>query len=159
MNIFSDQDYKFSFYYPKSWVQITPKDLLKYNTEAKIGFKKSDSINTSFVIKADSHPGAEDVDIADSIKSLKKIFSESLPDFRLIYMYETQFMNQQAIEVEYEYSILDNELGDKMFLHQKQIIFLYDETLYWLMFSSMPQEFDKDAKDFNKILDTFEIQN
>ena len=156
---FNSGQYGISFYLPKNFKEIENKVLIdRYNQAAKLGFTKTDSANASFIIKIDDQAGKKNFDLNGSMEELKKIFSEKLTDFNLLYMRESTFDKMPCIETEYIYGILTDASGNKQQTQQKQIIFLKNEKLYWLIFASYPQDFARDNKDFNKILETFKIE-
>jgi hypothetical protein len=146
-------------YYPRSWEQINTEELTqKYQPNIKFGIKKSKTENTIFLVRVDSQTGKKNLDTTGSITELKEIYTKKLTDFKLNYIKEITFQNLPAIETEYEYStIADFKSQEKKFSHQKQIITLKNEKLYWLMFGSSLQDFDRDVKDFDKILKTLKI--
>lgn len=149
---------RLSFRYPKNWAKIPREDLRGYNPRAKIGFTKEDSDDSSFVIRIDRRPGGKTFDVQRSIVDLRRLLSSRLLDFRLRYIRESEFKGQPAIEVKYEYAIYTapNEWS-KVRLAQRQVIFLYEQKLYWIMFSARPHEFARDAREFQKILDSLEL--
>jgi len=156
---FNSDQYGISFYLPKNWKEIDDKTLVdRYNQAAKLGFAKTNSANASFIIKIDDQKGKKDINIQGSMEELKKIFSEKLKDFELIYMKESVFQDIPCIEAEYVYGILVDASGNQQKTQQKQIIFLKNEKLYWLIFASYPQDFQRDNKDFDEILQTFKFK-
>ena len=157
---FISNEYNISFYLPNDFKEIDNKTLIdRYNEAAKLGFSKIDSRNASFVIKIDEQKGKKNFNTRESMEELKRIFSEKLLDFKLIYMKESTFNDIPCIETEYIYSIPVDISGNKQQTRQKQIIFLKNEKLYWLIFASYPEDFDRDTKYFDIISQTFRINN
>ena len=157
-NDFTDREARLSFSYPDNWARVAAADLPRYNPRARIGFVKSDSENTSFVVRIDAQPGKTTFDLEQSVNGLRRLFSSRLDDFRLGYIKERMFKGVPAIEARYEYSIFTApNRWSKLYLAQKQIIFLHEQKLYWLMFSALPQDFDRDADEFERLLDTLEL--
>ncbi len=152
---FSSDEYGINFLLPKNWKEIKANDLKRFNEAAKLGFTKTNSPNTSFIIKIDDSLGKQYLDMQKIIPNLKNIFSKELEDFELINIQESMFHNLPCIEVEYTYSLRTDISGGKQTTHQKQIIFLKDEKLYWLIFASYPEDFNNDSKDLDTILDEF----
>lgn len=157
-NDFADRQARLSFSYPDNWAPIAAADLPRFNRGARIGFVKTDSENTSFVVRIDAQPGKARLDLQRSVAGLRRLFASRLEDFRLGYIRPRDFKGIPAIEARYEYSIYTAP-GEwsKLRLAQKQIVFLHEQKLYWLMFSALPQDFERDSEQLERILDTLEV--
>jgi len=166
MNKFVSVEHQLNFYHPPNWEEIRREDFTYYNEQAKIGLTKKDSENTAFLIRIDDQPGATTFDVEGSIEGLRNLLSPKIPeglsvsdrDVVIEYIRKTTFAGKEAIEAEYEKVIFtDPSKFSKFYLRQKQIVFLQNEKLYWLVFSALPEDFDKDLKDFNKMVDSLEL--
>lgn len=157
-NDFVDRQARLSFSYPDNWAPIAAADLPRFNRRARLGLVKADSENTSFVVRIDAQPGKVRLDLERSVAGLRHLLASRLDDFRLGYIRPRDFKGIPALEARYEHSIYTAP-GEwsKLRLAQKQIVFLHEQKLYWLMFSALPQDFERDSGQLERILDTLEI--
>ncbi len=158
-NVYYDQQTGISLNLPKNWLELSKDDVTTYNPEAKIGFIKTDSEDTTLGFRIDEVPGKENFKIQESLEVIKQGYQEKIDDFTIIDEKISSFLNTPSIDLTYSYSVPTDDKGGKYRGTQRQILFLHNEKFYRLMFNTSPKDFERDNKDFEKMLNTFKISN
>lgn len=158
-NSYYDPDSGLSFSLPENWSELSKEDVFTYNPDAKLGFIKTSSGDTSLGIRIDDAEGKENFKTEESLEVLKKNYQENIDDFVVISEDIVEIFDIPAINLTYSYSVPTDDKGNSFRGTQRQVMFLYGGKFYRLMLNTLPDDFEADNKDFQKILDTFEIKN
>jgi hypothetical protein len=148
--------------YPKDWQIYTDKimDVDKHLSGANtVNLTKNKRQSTNVGIDIKEVKGNE-LNISDSIKALDEKNQKLLDDFEKVYSKEIKIDNISAIDYEFKYSLkVAGTMGvvGKWSGQQRQVIFVKNNKLYTLIFTAEPQDFARDNKDFNKILNSFKF--
>lgn len=156
-------DHGIYFNYPKVWQLYTEKviDVKKHLSGANtvnLVKDKRESTNIGIDIK---EVGGNNLNITDSIKILDEKNTKLLNDFEKNYSKEIRVNGIPAIDYEFKYSLKvagTTGVVGKWSGQQRQVIFVKNNELYTLLFTAEPQYFERDNKDFQKILDSFEVR-
>lgn len=159
LSIFSSDQWNFSFKYnPDKWSELIDKQKLSRSPDSDFAFIIPNSTQSLFTIKVSRKEGMEELDIDESIKDLDEKLPQRLKEFNKLESKEIEFQRVPGIDYKFRYAYQPIELLPKETGIQREIIFFEDEILYTLMFSALPSEFEKDVKEFEKILRTFKIK-
>lgn len=162
----SSGDYKFS-YLGRGWHRASEKELTELNVPRTLGgellfkdavFRNRDQ-NSMFGIIIQEMPGAKIVNREESIKQMDKENSEKRRSFNKIEAKQIDFLGQPAIDYEMEYSFIvkiGKETKETR-RRERQIIFLANEKIYRLIFSSPPERYESSQESFDKIFNSFEL--
>ncbi len=161
LRVFSAQ--KIYFKYPKNWQIYTDKniDLNRHlpgtNT---VTLTKNGRQSTNFGVNIKEVEGNR-LNVSDSVKNMDIKNKSLLTDFNKIDFREVTILGQTAIDYTFNYALEiagPSGITGKWQGRQRQIIFIQNNKLYTLIFTADPQYFDRDSKDFQKILDSFELR-
>lgn len=153
---FSSDDYSFS--YPKSWQEMSGVSFDKYNEQVDSGIVKNDSTNTSVGVYIEKVEENKKFNLDKSIEEMDKYHSKRHNSFEKVSSEKIDFLGNEAIDYRFNYSIIKEFRGETQYRTDRQIIFYYYGKIYDIMLSTDPKDFERDNKDFNKIISTFKIK-
>lgn len=146
------------FKYPEDWqIWEGPPDLAKHMAVADLLIVKSNRLSTNLGVKRDQMEGNK-LNIEESLVILEKQLQEYMSDFEKIAYQNIIVSGEKAIDYTFKYSLKEATGAGgiaKWYGQQRQVIFFKNGTLYTLIFTAEPSDFDKDNKDFSHLLKTF----
>lgn len=160
----SDNSNGYKFSYPgRGWHKASEKELAALNaprtgkepTFQEAIFRNRDE-NSMFGVIIQEMPGAKVVNREESIKQMDKENGEKRRSFNKIGAKQIDFLNYPAIDYEMEYGFVA-KAGKETKRRERQIIFLANEKIYRLIFSSPPERYEDNKKTFDKIFSSFEL--
>jgi|GEM_PF-4020125 len=155
---FSSDEWHFSFKYDaQKWQPASESEQkLKY-ADVNFAFIMPKSTSTSLTIKTSKKAGKTELDLNASIADLDAKLPLRLKEFNKIDSKIVKLAGVDAIDYRFRYAYQPVELLPKEVGMQRELIFFKNETLYTLMLSTAPGEFDKDNQEFEQILKTFKV--
>lgn len=147
------------FKYPSDWVvwEGSP-DFSKHMPIAQIVLVKNNRQSTSFGVNMEKMAGSK-LNIEESLVVLETRLQEAMDDFEKVGYQNPTISGETAIDLTFEYSLKEAQgVGGwtKWYGIQRQVIFFRNGALYYLIFTSAPEDFERDSRDFDRIIESFE---
>lgn len=155
---FTDNKAGYSFYYPKNWQEMSGENFKKYNEQVEKGIVKTDSSNTSVTVYIEEKSGGQ-FDRDKSIEEMDKFYEHRHNTFQKIYANKIDFLGYPAIDYRLDYSYIKEFQSEIFYRSERQIIFYHQGKIYEIIFSTDPQDYERDEQYFEKILSTFQLIN
>lgn len=148
------------FRYPRDWeIWEGSPEFSKHMPTAPLLFVKKDRQSTSFGIRTEEMEGSK-LNIEKSLPVLEERL-KSVGDFEKVGYKNSTVSGEKVIDYTFKYSLKEAQGAgggwSKWYGVQRQVIFFKSGTLYYLIFTSEPEDFEKDSRDFDLILKSFEI--
>lgn len=157
MQQFIDDQQVYSFYYPKNWQEKEGESFDKYNEQVEKGIVKSDSSNTSVAVYVEEKEGGKNFDRDRSIEEMDKFYEHRHNSFEKIYSKKIDFLGIPAIDYRLDYSYIKEFRSQTHYRSERQIIFYHNGKIYEIIFSTNPQDYNRDETDFETILKSFQL--
>lgn len=153
LNTYKDPEEQFEFSYPNSWNLIPAEDLHTRNEKFVAGIMRMESPSTAAGVIIQKAPEGKTIDFQYEL-FLEKIENDlrSLPEFKKISSKKIERNKIPGIEIEYVQRNLD-----KVFVHQKQLILVTPEAMYYLSGSSLTDNYDLYKEELDTIFDSFQV--
>ena len=112
---------------------------------------------SNFGIKVVDKKGLKELNVEGTIEALDEKLAKEADGFIKVSSKKIKFLGEPGFEYIFRYSVPVDFRGSKREGIQKEIVFLKDEKLYFLMFYAVPGDYKQDIKDFEKVVESFEI--
>lgn len=152
-NTYKDPEERFEFSYPNVWNIIPAEDLHTRNEKFVVGVMRMESPSTAAGVIIQKAPAGKTIDFQYQT-FLEKIENDlrSLPQFKKISDRKIERNNISGIEIEYIQKNLD-----KVFVRQKQLIFVTPEAIYYISGSALVNNYDLYADELEVIFGSFQV--
>lgn len=158
-NVYKDDKYPFSLFYPKDWTQLQPS-----HAQTRFKIAKEDGLYyTDFNINAVYVEESKDVSAGEAVKFLgdnpkivDSLIRQGNPTSKLISSGKTYLSNREAFFIKSEATFRTFDQAKELTIYQ--IITRYQGITYTLTFRALKKEFDDNFLTFKLIASSFVIR-
>ena len=133
------------------------KEVREFSFDAQVGAVKTTAEETSFGIEVREASGKESFKTRESLEILDEGLSGKLDEYDKVSGKEFRFQGVPAVKLVYTFRPFSKSGSPRKPLKQEQLIFLKNEKLYLITFTTSVEDYRRDNNDFGRILKSFRV--